>query len=116
LLLRLIGATRFRELAFLSPVLDAEQAAALGLARVVTGDLESEAMALAARLSEIAPLAIAGLKANIAAAETGDFAAAIAEEARNFARSQADPDHLEATRAFLEKRKPVFAFSAAGSK
>jgi 2-(1,2-epoxy-1,2-dihydrophenyl)acetyl-CoA isomerase len=48
------------------------------------------------------------MKRNLFAAETEPFAAVLEMEAVHQARTAMTEDHLEASRAFAEKRRPVF--------
>jgi len=48
------------------------------------------------------------MKRNLFAAETGSFAEVLELEAVHQARTAMTEDHLEAGRAFAEKRRPVF--------
>ncbi len=48
------------------------------------------------------------MKRNLNAAEIGDLATCLDLEAIHHARCGMTADHLEAAKAFVEKRKPVF--------
>jgi 2-(1,2-epoxy-1,2-dihydrophenyl)acetyl-CoA isomerase len=109
-LTRLVGSARARELYFASDVIDARQIDALGLANRVVPDtaLEAEAMALASRLANGPAVALRYIKRNLNVAETGNLAQAFDSEAFGMLRCRQSEDHLEASRAFVEKRRPVF--------
>jgi 2-(1,2-epoxy-1,2-dihydrophenyl)acetyl-CoA isomerase len=109
-LTRLVGTARARELYFTSEVLDAGRIEALGLAnRVVSDDaLVEEAMALADKLANGASVALRYMKRNLNVAEHGDLAAGLDSEAYGMLRCRESDDHKEASRAFVEKRPPVF--------
>jgi 2-(1,2-epoxy-1,2-dihydrophenyl)acetyl-CoA isomerase len=109
-LTRLVGTAKARELYFLGDMLDAAQAGALGLVnRVVNDDaLERETVSLAQRLADGPRVALGYMKRNLFAAETEPLAAVLEMEAVHQARTAMTADHLEAAKAFAEKRRPVF--------
>jgi 2-(1,2-epoxy-1,2-dihydrophenyl)acetyl-CoA isomerase len=109
-LTRLVGTAKARELYFLGDIIDAEQAQALGLvSRVVEDDgLREVAAALARRIADGPRIAYGYMKRNLFAAETEPLAAVLEMEAVHQARTAMTEDHLEAARAFAEKRRPVF--------
>jgi 2-(1,2-epoxy-1,2-dihydrophenyl)acetyl-CoA isomerase len=108
---RLLGPGQAASFCMLSPVVDAARALDLGLVNQVVpdADLETVTHEIAAALAASPPLALAGIKANLSAAETMALAAALDVEAANFVEALGTADHKEAARAFLEKRKPVFS-------
>jgi len=65
-------------------------------------------MTLARRIAGMPRVALGYSKKNLAAAETGDFAASLELEAVHQARCSQTEDHREAVAAFKEKRKPAF--------
>jgi 2-(1,2-epoxy-1,2-dihydrophenyl)acetyl-CoA isomerase len=109
-LTRLVGTAKARELYFLGDIIDAEQAQALGLvSRVVVDDgLREATAALARRIADGPRIAYGYMKRNLFAAETEPLAAVLEMEAVHQARTAMTEDHLEAARAFAEKRRPVF--------
>jgi len=109
-LTRLVGTAKARELYFLGDVIDAAAAAAMGLANRVVADaeLEGQTTALARRIAEGPRVAYGYMKRNLFAAETEPLAAVLEMEALHQARTATTEDHLEASRAFVEKRRPVF--------
>jgi 2-(1,2-epoxy-1,2-dihydrophenyl)acetyl-CoA isomerase len=109
-LTQLVGTARARELYFTSDVLDANRIEALGLANRVVADeeLEQEALTLAERLANGPSVALRYMKRNLNVAEHGDLAAGLDSEAFGMLRCRASEDHKEASRAFVEKRLPVF--------
>jgi 2-(1,2-epoxy-1,2-dihydrophenyl)acetyl-CoA isomerase len=109
-LTRLVGTAKARELYFLGDIIDAEKAQAFGLvSRVVDDDgLRDETGALARRIAAGPRIAYGYMKRNLFAAETEPLAAVLEMEAVHQARTAMTEDHLEATRAFAEKRRPVF--------
>ena len=109
-LTRLVGTAKARELYFLGDIIDADQAHSLGLvSRIVEDDgLRDETMALARRIAGGPRIAYGYMKRNLFAAETEPLAAVLEMEAVHQARTAMTEDHLEASRAFAEKRRPVF--------
>jgi 2-(1,2-epoxy-1,2-dihydrophenyl)acetyl-CoA isomerase len=109
-LTRLIGTAKARELFFTGDMIDAEEALRIGLINKLAedADLLAATMALAHRIAAMPRVALGYTKKNLAAAETGDFAASLDLEAFNQARCSQMEDHREAVQAFKEKRKPVF--------
>ncbi|HVC60197.1 MAG TPA: enoyl-CoA hydratase [Acetobacteraceae bacterium] len=110
LLTRLVGTGKARELYFLNEMLDAEQAAALGMVNRVVDDavLREETLALARRIAEGPRVALGYMKRNLHAAETEPFGAVLDMEGIHQARAGQTEDHREAVAAFAEKRTPRF--------
>lgn len=110
LLQRLVGPLKAKELYFLSDILGAQQALELGLVtKVVPHDsLMEETMALAERLAAGPTLAYGRMKDNFTFGATHTFAETLQKEAENMIASGRTQDHLNAARAFVEKREPVF--------
>jgi enoyl-CoA hydratase len=90
--------------------LSAEEALRLGLVnRVVAAEqLASEAEALAARLSQLAPLAVRACLQAVTRGARLPLPDGLALEAELFSRLFSTTDVREGTRAFLEKRAPQF--------
>jgi 2-(1,2-epoxy-1,2-dihydrophenyl)acetyl-CoA isomerase len=110
---RLVGAAKAAELALAGDTLDAGEALRLGLvSRVVPGDqLLIEARALADRLAEAAPIALALTKAALQRSASQTLDEALDEEARVQGIAGASADHAEGLAAFKEKRPPRFTGS-----
>lgn len=109
-LTRELGRARALELLLTSGKINAEDALRLGLInRIVdASQLLKLAEALAQEIAQLAPLAIrACLQVVVQGAEL-PLAEGLALEARLFASLFATNDMREGTRAFLEKRRPVF--------
>ncbi len=109
-LARELGRARALEVILTAGTIDAEDALRLGLVnRVVpSSELLPAAEALAREIAQLAPLAIrACLQAVVRGSEL-PLEEGLALEAKLFASLFATEDMREGTRAFLEKRKPVF--------
>ncbi len=110
---RLVGPSAASELLLTGELIDAATAARLGLvSRVVEADqLLAEAMALAARIASMPPLAVAATKEGmrraigLAAGDLDDLAAIRGVRLANLFRTR---DHTEAAAAFMDKRTPHF--------
>jgi 2-(1,2-epoxy-1,2-dihydrophenyl)acetyl-CoA isomerase len=109
-LTRLVGTAKARELYFLGDIVDAAEAASVGLVnRVVEDDaLRRETLALARRIADGPRVAYGYMKRNLFAAETEPLATVLEMEAVHQARTATTEDHLEAAKAFVERRRPVF--------
>src|SRR5215472_12510926 len=109
-LTRLVGTAKARELYLLGDVTDAASAASLGLVSRIVEDeaLQDETRALARRIAAGPRVAYGYMKRNLFAAETEPLAAVLEMEAVHQARTAMTEDHLEASKAFVEKRRPVF--------
>jgi 2-(1,2-epoxy-1,2-dihydrophenyl)acetyl-CoA isomerase len=107
---RLIGPAKARELYFTGELIDAREAERLGLFnRTVPDDqLREETMALAAKITNGPPIALRRMKQNMNLALTSDFPALLDAEAEGMIMTGMTQDHMEAARAFVEKRPPVF--------
>jgi 2-(1,2-epoxy-1,2-dihydrophenyl)acetyl-CoA isomerase len=109
-LTRLIGTAKARELFFTGDIIGADEALRIGLVNKAVADTELRdvTMTLARRIAGMPRVALGYSKKNLAAAETGDFAASLELEAVHQARCSQTEDHREAVAAFKEKRKPAF--------
>ena len=110
LLTRLIGPARTSEICFTGRIVEAAEAAELGIVNATgDGDVVADALALAARIVANSPggvqLSKRALQANL---EVGSYAAALELENRGQALLTRSPDMAEALSAFKEKRPPVF--------
>ena len=108
---RLVGPAKAAELALVGDPLDAAEALRLGLvSKVVPGDhLLDEARAMASRLAEGAPLALALTKEALQRSSTIDLDEALEGEAKLQGIAGASADHAEGLAAFKEKRPPRFS-------
>jgi 2-(1,2-epoxy-1,2-dihydrophenyl)acetyl-CoA isomerase len=109
-LTRLVGTARARELYFTADLVDAARAEAIGLVNRVVPDarLEEETLALASRLARGPRVALRYMKRNLNAAEHAALGDVFDLEAWHHMRTGFTEDHREATRAFVDKREPVF--------
>ncbi|MFC8178780.1 enoyl-CoA hydratase/isomerase family protein [Rhodococcus sp. NPDC057297] len=109
LLTRLIGPAKTSEICFTGRVVEATEAAELGLVNSVSDDVVAEAIVLADAIVANSPggvqLSKRALQANL---ETGSYAAALELENRGQALLTRSPDMAEALAAFKEKRAPIF--------
>jgi 2-(1,2-epoxy-1,2-dihydrophenyl)acetyl-CoA isomerase len=89
----------------------AQRCVELGLANrmVADGKVVEEALAMAEKLAEAAPLALAGTKRLLRSAAELGLAATLREETLEQAQRLASADFSEGVAAFLEKRKPKFS-------
>ncbi|MCW2793521.1 MAG: Enoyl-CoA hydratase, partial [Nocardioides sp.] len=108
---RIVGAGRARELYLLNPKIRADRALEIGLVSEVVPDalFRERTLELATQLAAQAPLAMAGIKANLNDAETATFSELLDAEAHRQATTTASQDCAEAAAAFLAKRAPVFS-------
>ena len=110
LLPRIVGATKARELFFMSEKFSASDAERIGLVLKVFSDdsLREEVRSIGLRLSKSAPLAIGEMKKNFINAENMPLRDYIELETERHSRTGASQDSREAMRAFVEKREPKF--------
>ena len=110
LLTRLVGPAHARELMFLSDRINATRCLQIGLVNWVVPDdeLMSMAIEITHRLAHGPTGALAAIKANLEHAMTSTFAASLDREAGDMVEAAATPEHAEAVRAFIEKRRPGF--------
>jgi len=109
-LTRLVGTAKARELYFTADRIEAAEALALGMVNKVVPDdqLEAETMALAEKMANGPGIALGYMKRNMNAAETGSLRDCLDLEAWHHTRTGMTEDHREATKAFVDKRAPVF--------
>jgi 2-(1,2-epoxy-1,2-dihydrophenyl)acetyl-CoA isomerase len=109
-LTKLVGTGKARELYYTAASLDAGNALALRIVNQAVPDdeLVSTTRALAARLAQGPRIALALMKRNFNAAESGTLGELLDLEARHQIETGQTEDHREAARAFVEKRTPVF--------
>ncbi|MDG1124362.1 MAG: enoyl-CoA hydratase-related protein [Pseudomonadales bacterium] len=108
---QLIGTAKARELYFLSDRVSAEQALDLGLTNWVceADELAAKANEIALRLASGPTVAYRYMKENFARAlSSGDVNDCLDLEATHHVHCGQTEDHKNATKAFVEKRDPVF--------
>lgn len=110
LLPRLVGRSRALELMMTGRIIDAQEALAIGMVdRVVAPeDLARATEALAQSIASGPPLAVAGIKRALAAAERNDLRAQIELESEHQREAFRSTDAAEGMAAFFEKRAAVF--------
>ncbi len=106
----LVGAAKARELYFMADVITGAEAAELGIVNraVPAADLPREAGELARRLASLPTLAIGHMKKNLNMAAHGSLTDVLDVEAIHMVRTMMTEDHKAASRAFVEKKPPIF--------
>ncbi len=109
-LTRLAGKSKAMDMVLTGRMMDAAEAERAGLvSRIVPADkLVEEALAVAKKIAEMAPLAVLANKEMVNAALETSLAQGILFERRVFHSLFALDDHKEGMTAFIEKRKPKF--------
>ncbi len=107
---RLIGYGKAIELLLTGRIVTPQEALHLGLIEQIVpqGEALAAARSLAAQIAANPPQAVMALKRLVRLEASEAYAA----EREAFAKLWATAEHLEAVAAFLEKRKPVFKFTA----
>jgi 2-(1,2-epoxy-1,2-dihydrophenyl)acetyl-CoA isomerase len=110
LLPRVVGMARAKELIFTADIIDAAEAARIGLVnRVVpVAELEKTTRALADKIAAGPPGVLRMAKHMVNRAATSDLAAALDLEAFSQGMAIAGEDHQEGLAAFFDKRAPKF--------
>lgn len=109
-LLRLLGRQRTLMLLLTGDALTAQEALAAGIVNRVVPDAEvdAQAIALAARIASMAPLAVRQIREVVAAGADCPLDAALMLEHKSLQLLCASDDKREGIEAFFEKRAPVF--------
>jgi enoyl-CoA hydratase/carnithine racemase len=107
---RLVGIAKALELFLTADVLDAAGALSLGIVnRVVPHEkLMEETMKLASRIAGMPPLAVRMMKRAVYQGTTSTLRSHLDYISSQLSLLSETEDHIEAAKAFLEKRKPVF--------
>ncbi|MCG6534652.1 MAG: enoyl-CoA hydratase-related protein [Syntrophales bacterium LBB04] len=107
---RLIGLSKALELMLSGELLTADQAFQMGLVnKVVPHDqLKAEAFKLMAKITSNPPLAVRMMKRAVYQAQNSTLRNHLDYISSQISLLTETEDHLEAARAFMEKRKPVF--------
>ncbi|MFN3936359.1 MAG: enoyl-CoA hydratase-related protein [Gemmobacter sp.] len=109
-LLRAVGKFRAAWLCMTGETVTAEEAERMGLiSRMVEdGEAETEALALAARIARMPPIAIAQIKEVMTLGADAPLPTALALERKALQLLFATADKSEGMHAFLEKRRPAY--------
>jgi 2-(1,2-epoxy-1,2-dihydrophenyl)acetyl-CoA isomerase len=109
-LTQLVGSAKARELYYLSDRIGADEALRLGLANWVCGpdELAAKTHEIARRLAQGPTVAYRYMKENLNRAMAGEVDDFLDLEATHHIHCGQTEDHREATKAFVEKREPVF--------
>ncbi len=109
-LTQLVGSAKARELYYLSDRVSAEEALRLGLTNWVCepDDLAAKTREIAGRLAAGPTVAYRYMKENLNRAMAGDVDDCLDLEATHHVHCGQTQDHREATKAFVDKREPVF--------
>ena len=107
---QLIGSAKARELYFLSDRVTADEALNLGLTNWVCepDDLMDKTMEIANRLANGPSVAYRYMKENLNRAMSGEVDDCLDLEATHHIHCGQTEDHKNATKAFVEKKEPVF--------
>jgi enoyl-CoA hydratase len=107
---RLLGRARALDLALRGRLVDADEAAAIGLVTTACdpGDLEGEVERLAAELAGLAPLTLAAIKRVVLDGENLTLDEGLTLERKAMVELTKTADALEGVRSFLERRAPRF--------
>jgi 2-(1,2-epoxy-1,2-dihydrophenyl)acetyl-CoA isomerase len=109
-LTQLVGSAKARELYYLSDRVSADEALRLGLANWVCGpdELAAKTREIARRLAHGPTVAYRYMKENLNRAMAGEVDDCLDLEATHHIHCGQTEDHREATKAFVDKREPVF--------
>ena len=109
-LTQLVGSAKARELYFLSDRVAADEALRLGLTNWVCApeDLAARTREIALRLANGPTVAYRYMKENLNRAMAGEVDDCLDLEATHHIHCGQTEDHREATKAFVDKREPVF--------
>ena len=107
----IVGPAKAAELLFTGDVIDAAEAARIGLVREVVphAELMTAARALAARIAVNPPLALRYMKEGLRRAAYGDPRELGGWAIETIRTLMGTADHKEGVAAFMEKREPVFS-------
>ena len=107
---RLVGGAKARELLMLAPLLTGKDALALNLVTRVfeAPDFEAKVAEFIEQLAKGPTITYGYMKDNLNDSLNANLTASIEGEAQRQVRCMATADHAEASKAFVEKRAPVF--------
>jgi 2-(1,2-epoxy-1,2-dihydrophenyl)acetyl-CoA isomerase len=109
-LTQLVGPAKAKELYFLPERMDMATALDLGIVNKVASpdDFDATWRDMAARLAAGPPIAYRYMKENINRSVAGDLDTTLELESTHHRHTGTTQDHKEASKAFVEKREPVF--------
>ena len=109
-LTRLVGSAKAREMYFLSDRVGADEALRLGLTNWVCApeELAAKTREIALRLANGPTVAYRYMKENLNRAASGEVDDCLDLEVTHHVHCGQTEDHREATKAFVDKREPVF--------
>lgn len=112
-LTQMIGTAKARELYYLSEVLSADKALEIGIVNKVIPDNKffEESDKIVDQIATGPSIAYRYMKTNMNIAELGDLNQSLDNEAMHQTLCRFTEDHQNATKAFVEKKKPVFTGS-----
>ena len=112
-LTQMIGTAKARELYYLSEVLSADKALEIGIVNKVIPDNKffEESDKIVNQIATGPSIAYRYMKTNMNIAELGDLNQSLDNEAMHQTLCRFTEDHQNATKAFVEKKKPVFTGS-----
>ncbi|MEP0941701.1 MAG: enoyl-CoA hydratase [Rhizobiaceae bacterium] len=107
---RMIGTAKARELYYFADTFTGNEAAEMGVVnKAVERELFAETVRdWSSRIANGPGVALALIKENMNLAEQSSLSEALDQEARNMVLAFRSEDHIEAARAFVEKRRPEF--------
>ena len=107
---QLVGLSKAKELYFLSDKIPAEEALKLGLTNWVVKheELEQKTLEIAKQLAEGPAVAFRYMKENLNRAVSGEVDDCLDLEVTHHVHCGQTEDHKNATKAFVEKKQPVF--------
>ena len=109
LLLSLVGLANAKRILFAGDLVDAAEAARMGLVdKVVEGEVVEAALAFAGSMVGNAPLSIAGAKLTLDALARGEVERNAAKIEALVRRAFESADYKEGAKAFMDKRRPHF--------
>ena len=108
LLPRLVGRSRALEILMTGRMVEAAAALSIGMVDRVVEDLSAESASFAQALAAAPPVAVAGIKRALAAAEQNDLRAQLELEAEHQVRCFQSDGAAEGMTAFFERRPPRF--------
>jgi len=109
-LTQMIGTAKARELYYLAELMTAQKAYEIGIINKVVADneFEDEAKKIINHVASGPSIAYRYMKTNMNVAELGDLNQSLDSEAMHQTLCRFTEDHQNATKAFIEKKQPIF--------